>query len=172
MANIARVALVATARIDVVFFDLEPANIHVETLLAKPRVRAVVDIVRIPVAASSASLMTGQRPSSFLLQFLHVSKLVNLMEVKECLGVLLLDAKEVDDLSGPVHLVGNHLVHELLDALDCLLGLWVKDLRHVHIFRLILGLDGTLHLLLLQVVEVHYCFLVQLWEVRGLLHSV
>jgi hypothetical protein len=57
---------------------------------------------------------------------------VDLVEVEETSDVFLLDAEELENVSGPVDAVGDDLFEEVLDSLNGLLGLLVEDLGHVH----------------------------------------
>jgi len=44
------------------------------------------------------------------------------MNVQENVGVFILDAKEVENISGPVHFIFHDLLEELFDVFESLLG--------------------------------------------------
>ena len=68
--------------------------------------------------------------------FLSQRKLVKLMNVQENVDVLVLDSKEIEDISCPVHFIFHHFFEKHLDIFQSLLGWLVKDLGYIDVLDL------------------------------------
>ena len=52
------------------------------------------------------------------------------MEIEETVDIFLFDLEEHHDVSGPVHLIFDHLLKELFNHLDVLLCLFIENLSN------------------------------------------
>jgi hypothetical protein len=63
------------------------------------------------------------------------------MNVQENVDVLVLDSKEIEDISCPVHFISHHFFEKCLDVPQRLLSWLVKDLCHIDVLDLATSRD-------------------------------